>query len=642
MNKQICLLDCTLRDGSYVINYQFTAEDTYLIAHSLAQANIQYIEVGHGLGLDAQAKGKGNAAESDLRYIESAVDAVGDQAKIGVFFIPGIGELESIRNAAKAGIRFIRVGTNVYESHQAKASIELAKSLGLEVSANLMKSYVVSPSEFSHHCNIVASYGADTACLVDSAGGMTPEEVRKYVKVMHNEVGIQLGFHSHNNLQLAIANCLVAAEEGVQVLDSSLYGMGRSAGNAVTEILAALLHREGYDLGNLDWEYLICLAESLIYPYIPKVSGEGPERLASGLNYFHSSFQELVSRVSAQCQVQPYETILNLGVDGRSVVTEKMAREAALKANGKKILSLPPHPHATSQIKSWKSMQPNTLAELFKGLQELIAKTGYTPVLTIARSRNKNQKKMKITPLRTGYGYCVAHLETPDSSIDQEIFKALEINPIFHILIDQGIPFPAKLHEVGTVIGYDDDWLTQQALIDFVRVHPRIQTFYTASADSETCSYLTRYVKKVNTEADVGIVMSYDKAFTTDDLLKIRQGGILLLVQIDILPPEILQQARSKNLSIYRLDFSEVLIGEVSRVLGAYNRLSKHAGSILVQGIEVVAGGVIGINGSVVVNSISHPTQIYGIADGVGGVLPFQELESDKQEIILQWMLKDK
>jgi len=129
---KVNVLDCTIRDGSYLIKYQFTAEDTFLVASSLCRAGIDRIEVGHGLGLDAQYKGKGPAAVSDTEYIESAVAAVKGKAKIGVFYIPSIASLDSIRSAADAGLDFIRVGADIEQYEGARESIRLANEYASE------------------------------------------------------------------------------------------------------------------------------------------------------------------------------------------------------------------------------------------------------------------------------------------------------------------------------------------------------------------------------------------------------------------------------------------------------------------------------------------------------------------------------
>src|SRR5438270_12371293 len=97
------ILEVTLRDGSYLIDFQFTAEDTATIAAALESIGFRWIEVGHGLGLNASKSGKGVAAGTDEEYLEAAAQAV-KQAKWGMFFIPGIGGEEDLRLAARYGM----------------------------------------------------------------------------------------------------------------------------------------------------------------------------------------------------------------------------------------------------------------------------------------------------------------------------------------------------------------------------------------------------------------------------------------------------------------------------------------------------------------------------------------------------------
>src|ERR1700719_1243241 len=90
------ILEVTLRDGSYVVDFQFTAQDTALIGSALDSAGFRWIEIGHGLGLNASASGKGDAAATDEEYLAAAAEAV-RSARWGAFFIPGIGRAEDLR-----------------------------------------------------------------------------------------------------------------------------------------------------------------------------------------------------------------------------------------------------------------------------------------------------------------------------------------------------------------------------------------------------------------------------------------------------------------------------------------------------------------------------------------------------------------
>src|SRR5919199_5263829 len=95
------LLDCTIRDGSYAIDFKFTARDTALIAGLLDEAGLPMVEVGHGLGLGASEAGKGSAGSHDLEVIKLTRERVRN-AKIGAFFLPDVGTVDHLRAAKDA------------------------------------------------------------------------------------------------------------------------------------------------------------------------------------------------------------------------------------------------------------------------------------------------------------------------------------------------------------------------------------------------------------------------------------------------------------------------------------------------------------------------------------------------------------
>src|SRR3990172_3934942 len=153
------LMDVTLRDGSYVINFQFTANDTALIARALEEVGFDLIAVGHGIGWGAAEHGMGQAAETDENYMRATADVL-KRANWGMFCIPGIAALKHVDLAANYGMHFIRIGTNVQEVHSSKPFIERAKKHGMFVCANFMKSYCSSPEEFAQAAKQSAEYGS--------------------------------------------------------------------------------------------------------------------------------------------------------------------------------------------------------------------------------------------------------------------------------------------------------------------------------------------------------------------------------------------------------------------------------------------------------------------------------------------------
>ena len=300
----ITIVENTLRDGSYLIDFQFDRTKTERIAGELGRLGFKYIEVGHGLGLGAwKREDCGIAAENDITYITSAVNAA-PNSKIGVFVIPGIGTLDDIDRAVDAGISFIRIGTNVDAFSKAREFSEKAKELGLLVTVNLMKSYGVKSYEFTriaHEINMWQT--ADVIYLVDSAGCMMPEEVYEYIDRTKDRVDIQLGFHGHNNLSMAVANSLQAIRGGASYIDSSIRGMGRSAGNAQTEILVYFLQKMGISPIKTDISNLYKLADQHILPLMPAPQGMSTEDIHVGVSRFHTSFMPLVLKYSQKYKV---------------------------------------------------------------------------------------------------------------------------------------------------------------------------------------------------------------------------------------------------------------------------------------------------------------------------------------------------
>ncbi len=304
------ILECTLRDGSYVIDFQFTVADTESLGRALDQAGFPYIEVGHGIGLGASEQGRSVAAASDVEYMMAAARAI-SRGKWGMFCIPGIAHLDHVRLAADHGMDFIRIGTNVTEVDSSAAFIALARERGIEVFANFMKSYALSPEEFGRLAARSAGFGAEMVYLVDSAGGMLPGEVRAYLQATRAEApGVALGFHGHNNLGLAVANSLICAEESVAMVDTSLQGFGRSAGNTPTEQFLSALVRSGREPG-IDPIEAMHLGETLVRPLIER-RGLSSLDIAAGQAQFHSSYMPAVLNAAKRHRIDPRALIIEL------------------------------------------------------------------------------------------------------------------------------------------------------------------------------------------------------------------------------------------------------------------------------------------------------------------------------------------
>lgn len=309
MSEPLRLLDTTLRDGSYVINFQFTARDTAVIAGQLEAAGFELIEIGHGVGLGASQRNYGRAAETDEAYLTAAADTL-NRAMWGMFCIPGVATLEQIDMAAEYGMKFIRVGTDVADVVHSNKFIERAKKHGMFVCANYMKSYVVAPEEFARNALLSKQYGADVVYLVDSAGGMLTRDIERYFRAVRDVCDVKMGFHGHDNLGLSVANAVRAAELGSAIVDTSLQGMGRSAGNTPTELFVTVMERLGVPMG-FDPLRIMDIGEKYIKPLIYR-NGLNSLDIVAGYAQFHSSYMGVIREFSSKFEVDPRKLIIAL------------------------------------------------------------------------------------------------------------------------------------------------------------------------------------------------------------------------------------------------------------------------------------------------------------------------------------------
>lgn len=283
---------------------------------------------GHGIGLGASRTGKGAASETDEGYMRAAAESL-KTAMWGMFCIPGIATLEDVELAAKYGMKFVRVGTNVTEMEESEEFIARAKKHGMFVSANFMKSYAMEPKMFAEKAALTQKYGSDVLCIVDSAGGMLTSEMEQYIKAVQDRCNIRLGFHGHNNLELAVANSLRAVELGVSIVDSSLQGMGRSAGNAPTEIILAAFERMGINLG-INPIHVMDIGEKYIKPLINR-HGYDSLDIICGYAQFHTSYMGLIREFSNKYWVDPRYLIMAVCAEDKVNAPSEMVERLAKK-----------------------------------------------------------------------------------------------------------------------------------------------------------------------------------------------------------------------------------------------------------------------------------------------------------------------
>lgn len=334
--RDVIITEVALRDGSHAIRHQYTVEQVSNIVAALDEANVPYIEVAHGDGLGGSSIQYGFSLTDELKLIEAAVSAA-KQAKISVLLLPGIGTMPDLKEAANLGAKMARIATHVTEADVAQQHIALSKELGLETVGFLMMSHMAPIKKLVEQAKLMESYGADTVYVVDSAGAMLPHEVREKIRAMKDNLAVNVGFHAHNNLSLAMANTLVAIEEGATRIDGSIRCLGAGAGNTQTEVLVAVLDKLKIKTG-IDVYKTMDVAEELVAPILEKPQEITKDSLVLGYAGVYSSFLLHAQRAAEKFGVDSRTILVELGkrkvVGGQEDMIVDVAAELS-KANVK-------------------------------------------------------------------------------------------------------------------------------------------------------------------------------------------------------------------------------------------------------------------------------------------------------------------
>lgn len=236
------ILDVTLRDGGYVNDWQFLIPNALAIVSTLAKGGMPYIEVGYYHPRHSSTNGSGHlsgpSAYCQHEYLE-AVSRVRGNSKLGVMVhlndvLPT--DYTFLADHDISTVRFVVPGSNI---QQLEPHIDAARAVGLAVSVNLIRASQRSDENILLCARAAQDLGADWLYLADSNGSLFPDRVERIFRELRKELDIRLGFHAHDSLHLAFANSLAAIRGGATLLDSSLAGMGKGAGNLVTELICS-------------------------------------------------------------------------------------------------------------------------------------------------------------------------------------------------------------------------------------------------------------------------------------------------------------------------------------------------------------------------------------------------------------------
>lgn len=238
------ILDCTLRDGGYYTNWDFDQStiDTYFNAFN--QLPVDYLEVGYRSTPMPGYLGKYFYCPIHvLEYIKSKTN----KKLVVILNEKDIREehAETLLSPIIGLVDMVRIAIDPQKIKRAILLAKKVKKMGFEVGFNVM--YMSTWKEHKDFLELIPEVDgiADYFYMVDSYGSVYPDDVKEIIRLVRSLTKVKLGFHGHNNLEMALANTLTAIDEGIDIVDATVTGMGRGAGNLKTELLLTALNSKG-------------------------------------------------------------------------------------------------------------------------------------------------------------------------------------------------------------------------------------------------------------------------------------------------------------------------------------------------------------------------------------------------------------
>jgi 4-hydroxy 2-oxovalerate aldolase len=235
------ILDCTLRDGGYYTLWDFDKSLVKTYFQSFNELPVAYLEIGYRNNPMNEYLGEyfycpeyvlREARELSNKKLVIILDEKNVKPEhVSALLSPCVGLID-----------MVRIALDPEQFSRALKLAEKIRQLGFEVGFNTM--YM---SKWKHnrgfldelkYVDSVANY----FYMVDSFGGVYPSDVIETINMVKERTSCKIGFHGHNNLELGLINSLTAVEHGADIIDATITGMGRGAGNLKTELLLTALN----------------------------------------------------------------------------------------------------------------------------------------------------------------------------------------------------------------------------------------------------------------------------------------------------------------------------------------------------------------------------------------------------------------
>lgn len=256
VRDDIKVLDATIRDGGLCNNFEFTDEFVTELYKTNIKSGVDYMEFGYKASknlFNESDYGKWKFCnEQDIRSIVG--DNISDM-KIAVMADVGRCDFKTdFLPKSESVIDMVRVACYIHQIPAAIEMIEYLHGLGYETTCNIMAISQANLNQVEEALELISDSNVDVIYLVDSYGSLYPENAATLAKIYlaaAEKTGKKVGFHAHNNQNLAFANTIETLSYGISYLDATAQGIGRGAGNCAMELLLGFLKNPKYSLYSL-------------------------------------------------------------------------------------------------------------------------------------------------------------------------------------------------------------------------------------------------------------------------------------------------------------------------------------------------------------------------------------------------------
>lgn len=255
---QIKLLDCTLRDGGYINDWNFGHDNLVSVFERLVDAGVDIIEIGflderRPFDIDRSIMPNTDCVEKIYGGIDKK------QAMVVGMIDYGTCGLENIKPCSESYLDGIRVIFKKHLREEAMAYCGELKKLGYKVFAQLVSVTSYDEEEMLDLVRLANHYKPYAVSMVDTYGLMHRNNLMHYFRILNENLDpeIGLGYHAHNNFQMGYANCIAMLSKKISrtmMVDGTIYGMGKSAGNAPLELVAMHMNHsldKNYQIGQI-------------------------------------------------------------------------------------------------------------------------------------------------------------------------------------------------------------------------------------------------------------------------------------------------------------------------------------------------------------------------------------------------------